>query len=58
MKWVYFLMHLLRRLVPIIKTQNDIIDLTFDNFYEKHADPKGVTVGLMYVGMKRMSSLT
>ena len=35
MKWVYFVMQLLHGLVRIIKTQNDIIDLTFDNFYEK-----------------------
>lgn len=44
MKWVCFLMHLLHRLVLVIKTQNDIIDLTFDNFYEKHRHRQTMTV--------------
>lgn len=44
MKWVYFLVHLLHGLVLIIKTLNDIIDLTFDNFYEKHRHRQSRTV--------------
>ena len=46
-------MHLLHGLVLIIKTLNDIIDLTFDNFYEKHGDPLVWTVGCIVMAMKR-----